>query len=73
MKSRYILVALLAVFGNGFLFFCVALPAMLNQGYFAGDLDRYGEMNYEFILMLTFLILSMGFFLNSLWEGFRGD
>jgi len=57
----FILASLIAFFGNLFLFLCVGLPAIQNQGYFAGDLDRYGEMKFEFPLMCFTLVCSVIF------------
>lgn len=72
MKREWVIVlAIIALFGNGILFMVVALPAWTNYGYFAGDLDRYGEMIYEFILISGCVLASGIFFIISLVEGFK--
>ena len=71
MKIKLVIISFIALFGNLFLFLCVALPAMTNYGYFAGDLNRYGEMIYEFILIAGCLLVSGGFVIYSVWEGLK--
>jgi len=68
INIKFIIVSCLALFGNLFLFLCVALPAIQNQGYFAGDLDRYGEMKFEFPLIVSCLCGSIAFFFYCMVE-----
>lgn len=71
MKIKLLIVSFLALFGNLFLFLCVMLPGMLNQGYFAGDLNRYGEMLFEFIMVSITLLASGSFLIYAIVGVFR--